>query len=78
MSVCYLLVKAFNDWPYIHFAQNMLVPTQMNKLWKAHSHVFFLITTIVYISGSQTVRRDAPVRRFNFPRASRDNLVLCH
>ena len=32
---------------------------------------------IVYGSGSQTVRRDAPVRRFSFPRASRDNLVLC-
>ena len=26
----------------------------------------------------QTVRRDAPVRRFNFPKASRDILVLCH
>ena len=33
---------------------------------------------IVYNSGSQTVRRDAPVRRFNFPKASRNILVLCH
>ena len=29
----------------------------------------------VYVSGSQTVRRDAPVRRFSIPRASRDNLI---
>ena len=33
---------------------------------------------IHYGSGSQTVRRDAPVRRFNFPKASRNILVLCH
>ena len=36
------------------------------------------VRIIVYTSGSQTVRRDAPVRCFNFPKASRDNLVLCH
>ena len=29
---------------------------------------------VLYTSGSQTVRRDAPVRGFNFPRASLDNL----
>ena len=35
-------------------------------------------SVVLYCSGSQTVRRDAPVRRFNFPKASRDILVLCH
>ena len=33
---------------------------------------------VAYSSGSQTVRRDAPVSRFNFPKASRNILVLCH
>ena len=33
---------------------------------------------ICYASSSQTVRRDAPVHRFNFPKTLQDNLVLCH
>ena len=30
----------------------------------------------MYGSSSQTVRRDVLLRRFNYPRASKDNLVL--
>ena len=30
---------------------------------------------VVYSSGSQTVRRDALVRRFNFPRESHNNFI---
>ena len=50
--------------------------TTNNLVHLALLHLF--IGSIYYSSGSQTVRRDALVRRFNFPRASRDNLVLCH
>ena len=45
-------------------------------LKKNKALIFF--STMHYGSGSQTVRRDAPVSGFNFPRASRDHLVLCH
>ena len=48
-------------------------PCSWMYCWFAALNIF-----VSYTSGSQTVRRDALVRRFNFPRASRDNLVLCH
>ena len=47
---------------------------------KIHVYVYKSLVrpAMLYGSGSQTVRRDAPVRRFNFPKASQDILVLCH
>ena len=49
-----------------------------SKFYSAFGNYVIVKQLMNYSSGSQTVRRDAPVRRFNFPKASRDILVLCH
>ena len=51
---------------------------QVNTTPAFKSELHGAVVLLAYISGSQTVRRDAPVRRFNFPKASRNILVLCH
>ena len=44
-----------------------------NDVWLREAKAYLSSTAVVL-----KLRRDAPVRRFNFPKASRDILVLCH